>query len=146
MIRHQIAEYFRPLAEPWFWAVVVVAGIAGYAFGAKPPQVSARPPQIAVTEPADTGGDMPPHAAPAGQEWRRYEGLPWVLYPIDPAPAVAETRPFADSRPAAFTPDTGARRVDGPLPSSPDRARLGAPTFINAPVGILGTTNCAGFG
>lgn len=57
---------------------------------------------------ADGGyGNLPSYDAPAGYEWKRYQGAPWKLFPLNAitsAPEVAPTSPKAQWEAAVVQP------------------------------------------
>lgn len=117
---------------------------AAAASAAKPPQstlAAAKPAQVTLH---DTLGDRPPYDAPAGREWRRYDGKPWELYPV--APAVAMQLPFPVSGVGDYIKATPVRPAAGPSSSFPVVTPT-APTIMYAlPTAPYGAINCVGSG
>lgn len=111
------------------------------------------PPPVAPAVPtpptADGGtGALPNRSAPAGQEWKRYPGEPWKLFPLTTAaPAVAAPRPFSPAAPTTATtavPPAGTSPRPAPgRGSSAGTTRTGPGTSMNVPFVIpAGGTNC----
>lgn len=103
--------------------VALAAAATGAAAQPKAPPVTIDDRPSAAPKKSRTG-DMPPHAAPVGYEWKRYPGEPWNLFPV----AAAATAAPGVAAPSTFR--TGGFHADHRCPNCGFQSPAGSGTWV----------------